>query len=134
MNLMARQKRFSWMLMELLQWAYANGYEIRGGDWWRSTDTLACPNCKMAFSYQDLLFFNKRSKVKYGDHNDRCATDLLLSINGQESAPAEYRPLGEYWESLDPNAEWGGRYGVKLENFKIEVGWDPGHFALRRAA
>jgi len=44
-------------------------------------------------------------------HYDGCAGDLLLYRDGvwQKSTEA-HRKSGEYWESLDPNCKWGGRW------------------------
>jgi hypothetical protein len=45
-------------------------------------------------------------------HYYGCAGDLIIyDINGTYLTVTEnYRPLGEYWESLDPNCKWGGRF------------------------
>lgn len=44
-------------------------------------------------------------------HYDGCAGDLILYKNGTYITDTEtYQPLGEYWEVLDPNCRWGGRF------------------------
>ncbi len=52
-------------------------------------------------------------------HYAGCAGDLLLYKNGNY-CPEEkdYKELGEYWESLDTNCKWGGRFS------------DSNHFSL----
>jgi hypothetical protein len=45
-------------------------------------------------------------------HYEGCAIDLLLYLNGVYQPTTEaHRKLGEYWESVDPNCKWGGRWG-----------------------
>ncbi len=45
-------------------------------------------------------------------HYAGCAGDLLLYKNGNYCLEQkDYKELGEYWESLDPNCKWGGRWG-----------------------
>ena len=49
------------------------------------------------------------------------ANDLCLYIGGEYQTDTEaYRPMGEYWKSLDPDCRWGG-------DFKKA---DGNHFAL----
>jgi len=45
-------------------------------------------------------------------HYMGCAGDLILYKDGIYKPQTEnYKELGEYWESLDPNCKWGGRWG-----------------------
>jgi len=110
------------------------GYVVSTGDGWRSNDPLKCPHCQVAVTYQELLYANGRSKVKTGGaHGDRCAVDLILRVNGEMAVGDKveyYRPLGLFWESLDPNAIWGGRFGLTADEYTGKIGWDPGHFEL----
>lgn len=44
-------------------------------------------------------------------HRQRLAIDLNLIIDGALARTVDdYRPLGEYWESLDPQNRWGGKF------------------------
>ena len=45
-------------------------------------------------------------------HYSGCAGDLILyNKNGKYiTDPQSYQSLGEYWESLDENCRWGGRF------------------------
>lgn len=44
-------------------------------------------------------------------HYSGCAGDLVLYKDGMYQPKTEtHQPLGEYWESLDPNCKWGGRF------------------------
>jgi hypothetical protein len=85
------------------------------------------------YSYQELLFYNQKTKLTYGKHNDRLAQDLIISKDGKQLKGEELRSIGEKWESL--GGRWGGRFGLKLVEGKwtnkdgIEtIGWDAGHF------
>ena len=45
-------------------------------------------------------------------HYDGCAGDLILydADGGYITDTRDYQSLGEYWESLDENCRWGGRF------------------------
>lgn len=45
-------------------------------------------------------------------HYDGCAGDLILyNKNGSYiTGPESYQSLGEYWEDLDKDCKWGGRW------------------------
>lgn len=60
------------------------------------------------------------SGIRLSLHGERLAIDLNLFIDGVlQTDPAAYRPLGEFWEGLDPSCAWGGRFN------------DAVHFSLR---
>ena len=128
MALKEQQFKFGEMVNRLLSWLLANGYSYRFGDAWRSTDSLLVPGTDIKISYQELLVANGKSKVKYGKHNDRLAIDLLIAKDGVDLKDDEYRPIGEYWESV--GGIWGGRFGVKKEDYGKKVGGDANHFEL----
>ncbi len=45
-------------------------------------------------------------------HYEGCAGDLILYRLGVYLDKTEdYQKLGEYWESLNPDCRWGGRWG-----------------------
>lgn len=133
-ELLQNQFRFSKMNAELIIWLYEQGYTVQKGDSWRSTDKLYVPGGNEGFeddlkySYQELLFYNKKTKVTYGKHNDRLAEDLLIWKAFKQLTNEEYRPIGEHWESM--GGRWGGRFGVKKEDYVTKLGWDCNHFEL----
>ena len=44
-------------------------------------------------------------------HCQRLAVDLHLFINGKyQTNPKKYKPLGDFWESLDPKNRHGGNF------------------------
>lgn len=132
MGLKDDQQAFAKMIGELLVWLYSQGYTARFGDAWRSTDKLKVPTGAPGFeddaeySYQELLFYNRKSKLTYGKHNDRLAVDFVLEKNDKILTDEEHRPIGEKWESM--GGRWGGRFGVKKEEYSNKIGWDAGHF------
>lgn len=122
-----RQVRFSLLLTQQFSWMAAQGIRWVLGDAWRSTDELLCPHCGTGVSYQQLLKYNGRSKVHVSRHNERCAVDIIIVVDGKVSMRGEdYRASGEHWESL--GGRWGGRFGVDPKEYARTVGWDPGHF------
>lgn len=122
------------MIGELIVWIYSQGYACQLGDAWRSTDKLKVPTGQPGFdddeeySYQELLFYNKKSKVVQGKHNDRLAIDLIIHENEKPFTDSDYRVVGEKWESM--GGRWGGRFGVKKEEYDTKIGWDANHFEL----
>lgn len=128
MGLVAKQQDFAFNLGRLLHYIFycGGGYSVTFADVFRSTDKLKLPGGKK-MSYQELLVFNKKSKVKYGKHNMRLAADLILWRKGKMCGKEEYRQFGEYWETLNINNRWGGRFGVKKSEWTQKVGWDSQH-------
>jgi len=133
-ELVEKQQKFSLMMGQFIVWLYAQGYTARQGDAWRSTDKLKVPTGHPGFdddeeySYQDLLFYNRKSKVTYSKHNDRLAQDLIIEKDDKDITDEDSRLIGEKWESM--GGRWGGRFGVKKEEYDTKIGWDAGHFEL----
>ena len=71
-------------------------------------------------------------RVPYGHekscHRFRLAVDLNLFVGGvyQANTSPEYQDLGDFWESLDARARWGGR--GKLHPSGLSN--DPNHFSF----
>lgn len=128
MRLSQRQQRFTVHVGMLLNHANRLGIKLTHGAAWRNTERLKCPTCGTKHSLQELLFFNKRSKVKRGGkHGQRLAIDLIIWKRGRPCWNREaYRILGDYWEFV--GGRWGGRFGVKKKDYGTKVGWDAGHF------
>lgn len=138
-QLRTKQHEFAIAISQFILWLGEQGYMVQKGDAWRSTDKLFVPTGKEGFedddqySYQELLFYNRKSKVPYGKHNDRLAQDLNIWKDDKLVQGEALRPLGEKWESL--GGRWGGRFGLRLVDGKwvnkngIEaIGWDAFHF------
>lgn len=93
------QSLFAYHVAHLILEAYRQGYELTGGEWWRSLEEVARHAAAGTGSATSL-------------HPDRLALDLNLFRNGVYLVDAEdHRPLGEWWEKQHPLARWGGRFG-----------------------
>jgi hypothetical protein len=98
MTLGEKQRLFTKLVGLLIEYAYANGYELTLGDAYRSPDQ-ARANAASGKGIVNSL------------HCERLAIDLNLFKAGQYLTDSlAYQPLGEYWESLHPDCAWGGRF------------------------
>ena len=97
MRLSTLQKEFTINVAELIQWAYDEGFEITLGDAYRDARVHGNTNEKLSYSH------------KNSNHKRRLAIDSnLFNQEGEYLTETEdYRPLGEYWRSLNTNARWG---------------------------
>ena len=87
-KLLDNQTRFAYLVALLIQFAYAKGYKITFGDAYAKTG-------------------HKRNSKHYS----RLAIDLNLFKNGNYLTNTEsHKSLGEFWESLDSQCVWGGRW------------------------
>jgi len=58
-----------------------------------------------------LVKSRKLSKTLRSLHADRLAIDFNFFIDGELTYDHDkIKPLGDYWESLDPNNKWGGNF------------------------
>jgi len=99
MTLGDKQKLFMHAVKNLIQHIHEQGYECTLGDGYRDP----------------RVFGNKGESKGYGyknsNHKIRLAIDLNLFKNGKYLTETEdHRPIGEYWENLNPYARWGGRF------------------------
>jgi hypothetical protein len=98
-TLREKQSRFTRLMGMLIEYAYAQGYELTLGEAWRSPEQ-AQRNAQAGKGIANSL------------HVERLAIDLNLFRAGKFlQASEDHKPLGEYWESLAPDARWGGRFG-----------------------
>lgn len=105
-TLRQKQNRFAGMAARLILKAQEMGYEVTLGEAWRTPEQAA-------------LNAQKGTGTRNSLHILRLAIDLNLFRNGQWLRDTEdHRSLGEWWESQDPAARWGGRFN------------DGGHYSL----
>lgn len=98
MTLREKQSLFMKLLPRLLDYIYEQGYEVTGGELWRTPEQAAI-NAERGVGTSTSL------------HLDRLAIDLNLFKDGKFLTSTEaHRQFGEYWESLDPLCCWGGRF------------------------
>lgn len=92
-----KQRMFTLMVSELIQYAYDSGFEITLGDAYRDPRVHGAVGVKKSYSSANSV------------HKERLAIDLNLFKNGKYlTATKDHRQLGEFWESL--GGSWGGRF------------------------
>jgi hypothetical protein len=110
MTLSEQQRLFVRLVGLLIEWAYANGYEITFGEAYRTPEQAAL-NAAKGIGISNTL------------HTLRLAIDLNLFINGVYiTASPAYQRLGEQWESMHTLARWGGRFS-KPDGSHISLEW-----------
>jgi len=93
---------------KLVPFALSKGYEIRGGEWWRSEAAA-------------IEYARTGKGIKNSNHRKKLAWDVNLFKNGKYlTDPEDYRELGEYWKTLNPLCRFGGDFRRR----------DAGHFSL----
>ncbi len=105
-----KQHRFVAMVAKLIEYALAiPGAQLAFGEAWRTPE-------------QAQWDAAHGTGIVHSVHIDRLAIDLLLFLNGAwQKDSAAYEPLGVFWESLAPDACWGGRFSKPDGNhFSIE--------------
>jgi len=92
-----KQRIFSRMVADLIQFAYERGYEISLGDAYRDPRVFGPVGTKRNYSSANSL------------HKDRLAIDLNLFRDGKYLAStADHEELGSFWESI--GGTWGGHF------------------------
>lgn len=77
---------------------------------------------------QDVYVYMGRSKVRHSKHQDKLAADIFLLEEGKFITDVEsYRPLGNFWKSLDPKNRWGGDFEKLGGELAVKLS-DPFHF------
>ena len=106
-----RQRRFLPLVAKLIDFAYAQGYELTAGELYRTPEQAAL-NAKTGAGISNSL------------HTQRLAVDLNLFKGGVYlTDSAAYEALGVFWESLDPECAWGGRFSKPDGNhFSLSYG------------
>lgn len=98
MTIGEQQRRFTLLVAKLIEHAYAEGYQLTFGEAFRTPE-------------QAELNARRGTGIRNSLHTKRLAIDLNLFRDGRYLTSTEdHRPLGEYWESLDPDCAWGGRF------------------------
>lgn len=114
MTLRQQQSLFLRLLPRLIDYAYAQGYELTLGEAWRTPEQAA-------------INARNGSGIRSSLHGERLAIDLNLFRDGRYLSSSEsHRPLGEFWESLHPLCRWGGRFRDSRGNPKP----DGNHYSI----
>ena len=99
MTLSQRQRLFMKLLPRLLDHAYAQGFELSIGDGYRDPRVHGAVGVKLGYGHAK------------SNHKNRLAVDLNLFRDGAFlQSSDDHKPLGEFWEALDPLCKWGGRF------------------------
>jgi hypothetical protein len=94
-----KQRLFTHCIGELIRWAYVEGFELTFGDAYRDARVHGEIGVKKSYSHSKSV------------HKQRLAVDFNLFKNGKYLTDSQdYQKLGEYWETLNPSARWGGRF------------------------
>jgi hypothetical protein len=104
MSLVDRQAGFLLDVCKLVQFATEkHGLVVTGGELERKAEM------------QEIYVKTGRSKTLNSLHLKKCAVDLFFfeSVNGNLKLTYDVqklKPVGEYWESLNPDNSWGGNW------------------------
>lgn len=115
-RLSAHQQVFSKNIGLLIEKADELGIGLTFGEAWRTI-------------YQQREYVRQgKSLTLNSNHLQRLAVDFNFFIDGELTYDwATIKPLGDYWESLDPNNRWGGDWN----NDGVKNGWlDIPHFEM----
>lgn len=101
MTLGQKQRLFTKLVAQLIQYAYAQGYELTLGDAYRDPRVHGDVGVKKSYSSANSV------------HKQRLAIDLNLFKDAQYLTTTEaHKPLGQFWKSLHPDCRWGGDFST----------------------
>ena len=99
MSLVAEQAAFLLDVAKLINYATEQGFVVTGGELFRTAEQQA------------IYVKTGRSKTMNSIHLKRCAIDLNFFKDGKLTYDvATLKPIGDFWESLDPKNNWGGNW------------------------
>jgi hypothetical protein len=101
MTLREKQSQFARDVANLIQFAYAEGYEVTFAEAYRPPELAE-------------LYAQQGRGIRNSQHTKRLAIDLNLFLDGKYLRSSEsHRILGAYWKSLRPENRWGGDFKRK---------------------
>jgi len=107
-----KQRLFTKLVGQLIDWSYQNGYELTLGDAYRSPEQAA-------------MNAQKGSGIANSLHTQRLAIDLNLFKNGVYLTDSgAYKPLGDFWKSLDPCCSWGGDFTTRADGNHFSISYN----------
>ncbi len=123
MRIFSKREQFARDISILLRYCTSLGYGVTFGEAYRTKEQQA------------LYVEAKKSKVKVSQHQKRLGMDLHIwdeETGRYYITDKQWREVGEYWEQLNTMNRWGGRFGLKLSEYKTKIGWDRFHFERRK--
>ena len=127
MPLGQKQKAFTLCIEKLITKAYELGYSLTFGEAYRTDEqaeinamgsykrTILCTKISTDFPALSVAIANnaKGGGIAHSVHMVRLAVDFNLFLpDGTFATHSEdYKTLGDYWKTLDPDARWGGDFG-----------------------
>ena len=102
------QRKFPPLVALLIQWIYSQGLEVTFGEAWRTPE-------------QAQWNADHGKGIVHSLHIDRLAIDLNLFKDGVYlTDPAAYKPVADYWLTLDPDAAAGYYFStVDADHFSL---------------
>jgi hypothetical protein len=98
MGLSEQQRLFTKLVGQFIDWSYGQGYALTFGEAYRTPEQAAL-NAKKGIGIANSL------------HTERLAVDFNLFKDGMlQSDSAAYKPLGDYWKTLNSLCCWGGDF------------------------
>ena len=105
MSQVNEQAAFLLDVCKLIEFAAQKGFIVTGGELFRPLEM------------QQIYVKTGRSKTLQSNHLRRCAIDLNFFIEENGEAKLTYeipalKPVGDFWESLNPRNSWGGNWST----------------------
>lgn len=98
MKLSDNQKLFAQDVAKLIEYIYSQGYSCTLGEAYRTPEQAA-------------IYAQEGKGIKDSLHCKRLAIDInLFKDDDYLTATKDYEFLGNYWETLDKQNRWGGRF------------------------
>ena len=124
-DLSSKQQQFTRLIIKLISYGLDLGYEFTFGEALRSDEqaeinSLGQEGREKLATLISPVFADLAAKIRNNGkadgirlsiHQDKLALDLNLFKAGLYlDKTSDHLILGEYWESLDPDCRWGGRF------------------------
>ena len=121
MKLSDQQFEFARDCVLLEQWMINHGYKFTYGEAWRPDEM------------QKIYYERGLSQIEgRGPHGNRLARDYNIWVNGVLTYVKEdLKPIGEFWESLNPLNRWGGELIIGYDEDN-KPKYDTDHFERRK--
>lgn len=100
--------------MQLIQFAYMQGYKLTFGDAFRD------PRVHGDFGEKKEGSYSSANSV----HKERLAVDFNLFVDGEyitDGNHPAYQEMGKYWKSLHTLARWGFDFPGDANHFSFEI-------------